>query len=207
MSLETILNTISVSGEAELKQLRIDTEARIQEILDESEQQATARFEEARQNVLRPVSGECARRLHQAKLEALQIVGAARDEIVSTALARTRRQLIELRHEPEYSNVLRHIIVEAIGALGEEELNGSTSDHHDRPEVEVDLRDEPVLRDILHELDIDLTVSTTLNSWGGVILRSCDGRVVANNTLESRLERITPYLRQELAAFFMKHVD
>lgn len=206
MSLKTILETISASGEAELAQLRRETAGQIQAIMDEAEQKAATRYEAARQAVLHPVSGERARRLHQAKLKALKIVGTARDEVASAALSQARRHLIELRYQPTYAYFLALLTEEAVKSIGEEELDGGETSHAKPPEVEVDLRDEPLLRQIFQELDLDLVISPTLNSWGGVRVRSGDHRVVVTNTLESRLERATPYLRQELAAFFMQGV-
>jgi vacuolar-type H+-ATPase subunit E/Vma4 len=204
MSLQTILNTIAVSGDVELERLRQQTASQIQAIMDEADQQANTRYEVAYQTVLQPVAGERARRLHQAKLKALKIVGTARDEVAATALSQARRYLIELRHQPEYTFFLRRLTEEAIRTLGEEELNGTNVPSTDPPEVAVDLRDEAWLQQILREMALDLNVSPTLNSWGGVQVRSGDGRVVVTNTLESRLDRATPYLRQELAAFFMQ---
>jgi vacuolar-type H+-ATPase subunit E/Vma4 len=206
MSLETILDTIAASGEAELRELRREANATIQEILDEAEQTAAERNESTRQAAVQPVSGERARRLHQAKLRALRIVGEARDELAANALVRVRRRLIELRDEPVYANILRHLTEDAIKALGEEELNYLGVVGTSRPEVEVDLRDQEKLQDILRALKLDLTVMSTLNSWGGVIVRSGDGRVVVTNTFESRLERAMPFLRQEMAAFADREV-
>lgn len=201
MSLETILDTIEASGEAELSELRREANAMIQAILDEAEQTAAERYESSRQEVLQPVSGERARRLHRAKLRALRIVGEARDELAANALAKVRRRLIELRDEPAYNNILRHLMEDAVKALGEEELNNLEGLQDSRPEVEVDLRDQEKLQGILRNLKLDLAIIPTLNSWGGVIVRSGDGRVVVTNTFESRLERATSFLRQELAAF------
>jgi vacuolar-type H+-ATPase subunit E/Vma4 len=41
-----------------------------------------------------------------------------------------------------------------------------------------------------------------LNTWGGLIAASADGRVVVINTLEARLEQALPFLRRHLAAYF-----
>jgi len=190
-----------------LNQLHEDTKAQIQIIADEAKKASDASLEMSRKAVLGPVAGECARLLHQAKLESTQILGAAREEVTSTALARIRRHLIELRNEPDYARILQRLTKEAIAALGEDEANPESATSPNPPEIEVDLRDEPVLRDILREMELDLTVMSTLTSWGGVIVRSGDGRIMATNTFESRLERVTPYLRHKLVHFFMSEPD
>ncbi len=204
MSIETILGNITASGEVELEALRASADAEIDRVTEEAKAKAAQRYDSSRRAVLGPVSGECARRLHRAKLEAMQIVSRARDEATAAALSQTRRRLIELRSSPEYAQILRWLLEDAVQVLGGEELNGASTQRSMQPQIEVDLRDESLLEALIAQLELDLTILPRLNSWGGVIVRSGDGRVVVTNTLEARLERAAPYLRQELAAFFMK---
>ncbi len=202
MSLEAILNAIEASGEQELVQLEQETEARIQQILAEAEQKAAMRQDLARQTAVSPAAGERARRLHQARLEALRIVAMSRDQLVASVVEQTRRRLTKLHDEPIYARVLRELIEEAIRVLGDEEINSKTAGSSQQPWLEIDARDERLVREILPDLGLDLVIRTTLDCWGGVAVYSGDGRIVVTNTLETRLERATPYLRQELAAFF-----
>jgi V/A-type H+-transporting ATPase subunit E len=198
MSLEVILASIESSGEAEIDRLRSAAESRAQQILEAAERKAAIAREEARRAALWPAAAERARRLHQAKLEALRTVGEIRQQLIETTLSETRRCLADLRADPEYPRILRRLIAEAIDALGEAEL------HSGRGVLEIDPRDELLLRHILADLGVDLQVVSSLHGWGGVVVTSGDGQVVVNNTLESRLERATPFLRQDLAAFLEK---
>jgi len=198
MSLEAILAEIEAAGEAEAARLRAESEARARQILTEAERVASARREEARCAALLPISGERARQLHHAKLEALRTIGDVRNQLVETALAETRRRLAGLRTEPNYPLILRRLTEEAIRVLGDEAAGTETAP----PWIETDPRDEAMLCCILHDLGFDLPVKPLLNCWGGAVARSGDGRIVAVNTLEARLERATPFLRRELAAFF-----
>lgn len=213
MSLEAILAAIEASGEAEVAHLRAEAESRARQILDEAERKAATRREEARRAALRPAAGERARRLHQAKLEALRTVGEVRNRLVETALVETRQRLAGLCADPVYPLVLRQLIDEAIRALGPHPLIPSpVRNRADRrgggeeglPVLEADPRDEALLHRILDELGLDLPIALSLTCWGGVVARSGDGRVVVTNTLEARLERATPFLRQDLAAFLEK---
>lgn len=193
MSLEAILEAIEAAGEAEVARLRAEMASRVREILAEAERLASARREEARQAALLPAAGERARQLHRAKLEALRMVGEVRERLIEMALAETRRRLVNLRPDPTYLLILRRLTEEAIAAISEE-----------GPAIvlEADPRDEALLRRILRDLGLDVPLSLSLECWGGVVARSEDGRVVAMNTLEARLERAIPFLRRELAALF-----
>ncbi len=201
MSLDAILAAIEATGETEAAHLRSEAAARARAILDEAERKAIAVREDARRTALRPSSSEQARRLHQAKLEALRTVGEIRQRLVETALAETRQHLMNLRADSNYPFILHRLIEEAVEALGD------TGPHDGRVVLEIDPRDEVQVQQALKELGLDLQVAPSLNCWGGVVIRSSDGRVVVTNTLESRLERATPFLGQDLGAFMEKELE
>lgn len=195
MSLEAILASIESSGEAELERLHTETESRVQQVLAAAERKAALVREETRRAALWPAAAERARRLHQAKLESLCTTGEVRNRLIELTLSETRQRLADLRADPDYARILRHLIAEAMTALGEEELRSG------RAALEIDPRDEPHICPILNELGHHLQVVSSLQGWGGIVVTSGDGRVVVNNTLETRLERATPFLRQDLVAF------
>ena len=195
MSLEVILASIESAGEAEVDELRAEAESRARQIVEAAERKAAIVREEARRTALWPAAAERARRLHQAKLEALRTVGDIRDRLVETTLLETRRRLSELRTDPDYPLILRRLLTEALDALGEVEQ------HNGRVVVDIDPRDAQHFYSLLNDLHLNLQVVSTLHGWGGVVITSGDGCVVVNNTLESRLERATPFLRQDLMAF------
>ena len=199
MSLEAILTAIQTSGEAEIAQLRSETALRVQQILAEAERVAAAKREAARRAAVFPAAGERARRLHHAKLEALQAQGEARDHLVELALAEAQTQLVHLRSDSKYPLILRRLTEEAIHVLGDERAEDGT-----RCRLEADPRDAVLLRQILDDLGFDLAITPSLECGGGLVVRSDDGRIIVINTLEARLERALPYLRRELAAFFEK---
>ena len=195
MSLEMILASIESAGEAEISRLSIEAESRARQALEAADRKAANAREEARRAALRPAAAERARRLHQAKLEALRTVGAVRQRLIETMLSETRRRLADLRADPDYPLILSRLTTEATAALGEAELRNG------RVVLEIDPRDERHISHFLNELGFNLEVVSSLHGWGGVVVTSGDGRIVVNNTLEARLERATPFLRQDLAAF------
>jgi len=67
-------------------------------------------------------------------------------------------------------------------------------------------RDDALIRQLLDEMDLDLPIKPSLDSWGGLVVRSSDGRIAATNTLEARLARATPFLRRDLGAFLEQEV-
>jgi vacuolar-type H+-ATPase subunit E/Vma4 len=123
------------------------------------------------------------------------MAAGAFDGWIEEALALTGRRLAGLRAEPIYQQILPVLVLEAIEALGEtERARGPVG-------LSADPRDAELLATIMRQPGLAAQLQYDLESWGGVIARSGDGRVTVYNTLEKRLEQAQPYLRQVLAAF------
>jgi vacuolar-type H+-ATPase subunit E/Vma4 len=115
---------------------------------------------------------------------------------MAQTLALSTGRLADLRRDAQYPAVLRRLIEEAVHLLGE---NGSQTG---RVVLASDARDEALVRTIARDLDLDVAIEPTLDGWGGIVLRSADGRIRVTNTLESRLEHAMPLLYRELGTFF-----
>jgi vacuolar-type H+-ATPase subunit E/Vma4 len=196
VSLDAILDAIEASGAAEVARQQAETEARAQQILDEAAAEAAARREATRRAARWPAFGIRSRKMHHAQLEALHAASAARDQLIDETLAEVRARLADIRADPGYPDILRRLIREAAAVLGDEAAESSS------PRLEVDPRDELLVRPVLDALGLQAEVRLSLRSWGGVIARSGCDRITATNTLEARLERAVPFLRSDLAAFF-----
>ena len=196
MSLSAILDAIRVAGETQIHQIESDCNLQIQEIMQQATLRVDTNKEQARAAALAPSFGERAKIIHQARQRALQTIGNVRELIVDAALDQTKGRLAGIRTDAAYPNVLRSLVEEAILELQQtlkEPLGYS---------LQADHRDQELLESILSDMKIKTRVSYTLESWGGLIAKSLDNRVIVINTLEARLERASPFLRRYLAAFF-----
>ena len=196
MGLLAILNAIRASGEVQVRDIEEHTFRQIHKIRTNGRLNAERVKEEAHAATVAPAYKECARILHRARLESLQIVGDKREDLVDTALDQTRGHLEGMRTDVAYPAVLRRLVHEALDELtGSHEALGNVR-------LEADRRDQKLLEDILSSIGLNLEANYNLDCWGGLIAKSQDGQVVVINTLEARLERATPYLRRCLAALF-----
>lgn len=187
MSSQALLDAVETAGREAFAQLEQETGQQVEAVLAGTRQTAESRREAARQEVLRPLAAERARRLHEAQMEALKITAAARDEIVEKQLAQVEARLQTLRDAPHYPAVFRQLVVEAVQQLGDGETAASSC-------LAIDARDEPLAQDVLRTLASQMTLVPELTTWGGVVARSEDGRIIVTNTLEARLEQLKPRL-------------
>ncbi len=198
MSLEAILAAITASSDAAVAQAHAELEAQLCQIEAEAEARAKLRFEAAGREALFPVGRECARRLHRARLEGLRLLGQARHELIAASLAEVQQRLRDVRQQAGYAELLQRLLSQAFAALGPEEVAANS------PHVMLDARDEALVRACLRANGgaAQAALDPSLECWGGVIVRSGDGRITVDNRLETRLERAMPALQRELAAAF-----
>lgn len=196
MSLHAILDAILASGAQQVAEIEASTYKRTHEILANARIEAGQIEQEASTRARSPAFRERARILHRARMEALQIFGTTREELVDRALDQIRGRLAAMRTDRLYPAVLHFLTSEALAELESSEIEIGMA------VLEADRRDRLAMESILREMGQKIPVSYTLTCWGGVVARSEDSRVVVINTLETRLERAAPYLRRYLAACF-----
>ena len=196
MSLLAILEAIRASGDAQVRQVEELANRQIHALKKNALVEAEKVAEQTFTVTVAPAMRERSRIIHRAHLEAIQITGNQREALVDAALEQTRGHLEGLRRDVSYPAVLRRLTKEAL-----HELEGS-HELLERAQINVDPRDQTLIKSILLDMGIDLEVISNLKSWGGVIVKSQDNRVVVVNTLEARLERAIPFLRQYLANLF-----
>lgn len=194
MGLQDILGKIRASGDLQVHEIEMATQSQVNEILAQARMEARQIKDDARAIASAPAIAERARILHRARLESLRVVGDVREDLVDTALTRARERLASLPADPSYPQVLC--------MLTEEALNKLDSNEAGKAQLLADSRDRTLLKNILEDLKLNLPVNYELNCWGGLIVKSEDGRVVVINTLEARLELATAFLRRHLVALF-----
>jgi vacuolar-type H+-ATPase subunit E/Vma4 len=195
LSLQAILTAIYAAGENQIDEIATRARAQVAELLAQAEIDGQRLRKETHAQAIQPAAAERARILHQARLEAMQIVGDAREALVDMALSRTRERLTELRSDPAYPATLSRLTEEALAELGSSEITAGAR-------LKADLRDRKLLEDLLVDLEPDLPIVYELHGWGGIVAESEDSRIVVTNGLESRLERAIPFLRLYLPTMF-----
>ena len=194
MSLQVILDKIRASGEAQIQEIERATQAQVNAILAQGRMEAQQIQEDCTASSGFPANAERARILHRARLDSLRLVGEVREDLVEIAIARAREHLAAFRADPYYPEALGRLTAEALAQL---DIGGAGD-----ALLLADPRDMTWLKGILEHTELELPVSYELSCWGGLIAKSEDGRVVVTDTLESRLERATAFLRRHLAALF-----
>ena len=192
----------SIKSEAQEKADKIiqDAQAEIATINSDAEKTAEAEKNKILDNGKKQSDMKYQQIISEAKMNARRAELGAKEEVIEAALAKASSD------DAEYSESLIKMIEEATEELGGGDLI-----------VQVKESDVAKVEGHLKKLSADLAtktgVSTTLvlgepiDAIGGAILKTRNGDIEVNNTIESRLDRFKGLLRSEVANVLFKNYE
>lgn len=194
MSLEHILQALEAETEQQIKEVEWTAQAEIERIKAQAEVEAETVCRKHRAAGQAMLQVERTRRLNRAKQEASQQLLQAREQLMTSALAATARQLTALSSTDAYPHLLRQLAEESVATLGKTQ---PLCLHARQTDVELVNR-------IVQELGLSATVAGDLTNGdspclGGLAVSTADNRISLTNTLEARLERVAQLYRTQIA--------
>ena len=123
----------------------------------------------------------------EARNKQLMALEEAVDKVFSAALD----QIANTDRSGDYSNLIKTLIEEATKILGTSEISISTN-----------AKDKDVVQSALSQFSGAELSSDTIDCIGGIKVKSKDGAMTFDNTIDARIERLKPLIRKEIAAKF-----
>ena len=123
----------------------------------------------------------------EARNKQLMALEDAVDKVFSKALD----QIANADRSGDYSNLIKTMIAEAAQILGTSEITISTN-----------AKDRDVVQSTLSQFPGSELSSDTIDCLGGVVVKSKDGAMTFDNTIDARIERLKPLIRKEIASKF-----
>ncbi|RMW40025.1 MAG: V-type ATP synthase subunit E [Nitrosopumilus sp.] len=123
----------------------------------------------------------------EARNKQLMALEDAVDKVFSKALD----QIANADRSGDYSNLIKTMIEEATQILGTSEISVSTN-----------AKDKDVVQSTLSQFSGAELSSDTIDCLGGVVVKSKDGAMTFDNTIDARIERLKPLIRKEIASKF-----
>ncbi len=178
MPLRQILDAIEAEARAEIERIEAEARAEIERIEAEARERAASLRAEHAARRDPEIARATAALVNRARLEARRRLAASREEAFAEALSRLDGRLATIRASPDYQELVRRLVVEALTVLPAARV------------IRCGRADADPVRTIAPDLEVD----PSLETWGGVIAETDDGRRV-DNRLETRRRRSEPYLR------------
>jgi len=123
----------------------------------------------------------------EARNKQLMALEEAVDRVFSSAL----EQIANADRSGDYSNLVKTLINEAIQILGTSEVTIFTN-----------TKDKDVVQSTISQFSGAELSSETIECLGGIKVKSKDGTMTFDNTIDARIERLKPLIRKEIAAKF-----
>ena len=123
----------------------------------------------------------------EARNKQLLLLEEAVDKVFSKALD----QIANADRSGDYSNLIKSLIREATQILGSSEITVFTN-----------AKDKDVVQSALSEFSGAELSPETIDCLGGITVKSKDGTMTFDNTIDARIERLKPLIRKEIASKF-----
>jgi len=120
------------------------------------------------------------------------------EEAVGNAFEKAKTKIDSVRSSGKYSSMIKKLLEDGLNAVNTEEVV-----------VECNEKDRNVEKKIASVVGRNVNVKIkvkdeAIDVLGGLRVMSKDGSMVYDNTLDSRIERLKPIIRKDIAVMFMK---
>jgi V/A-type H+/Na+-transporting ATPase subunit E len=197
---DKIVSSILSDAQSKADSIIQDAEKEAAIIVEEGEKEAVLEKERILENAKKQSAMNYQQLNSEAKMKSRRAELEAREEIIESAFKNAEEELekIASTSSEEYKESLRKIIEEASFEIGGGDLVLS-------------LKEEDVAKiknsipAIENEIEIKSGTKTTLeigeniNTMGGAVVKTKNGDIEVNNTIEARLQRFKKVLRSEVA--------
>ena len=138
--------------------------------------------------------------ISEAKMNARRAELAAKEEVIEAAFAKATADLKSKASsgDEEYKDSLSKMIKEAADEIGSNDLIIQLN------EADTNQLKSEVSSDKFQLEDVNFTIGEPIDTMGGAVLKTVNGDIEVNNTIESRLERFKSILRSEVAEILFK---
>jgi V/A-type H+/Na+-transporting ATPase subunit E len=189
MAYENLLKSVEESAQEKERELREKARSAVGLISEDTKNQVTVIQQSLLAEAKKAATIEKNKLFYLTKGENKEKLIKTKQAIFSTAFSEAEQRLSQVRKNPKYTDILKKLTMEAVGALEGETFR-----------IHIDKRDEKLIKKILSELHLSGEVIADLNCSGGLVVSAQNESVKISNTLESRLERVKEQKKLEIYA-------
>ena len=198
---DKIVSSIMSAAQEKADVIIQDANAEVSEITAKAEKTAEAEKLKILDNGKKQSDMRYQQIISEAKMNARRAKLGAKEEVIEAAFNQTTGELkaIAADGSDEYKDSLAKMIQEAAGEIGDNDLIIHLNEA-DTKKFKEDLSSNDSF-----EIDgIKFTLGEPIDAIGGAILKTSNGDIEVNNTIEARLERFKSILRSEVAEILFK---
>ncbi len=198
---EKIVSSIMSDAQIKADSILAEAEKEKQSILSEGEAQSVIEKEKILENAEKTAKMRYQQVISEAKMNSRRMELEAREEIIEEAFEKAEEKLKEIASSDasEYKASLEKVIIEAGTEIGGGDLVILVKDT-DVTKIKGSL---PTLEKSISENTSNPT-KLEITTIGGAIVKTTNGEIEVNNTIEARMLRFKKSLRSEVAGILFK---
>ncbi|RLF36867.1 MAG: hypothetical protein DRM99_01835 [Thermoplasmata archaeon] len=171
MSAEKIIEQIKKDSEKEIKQIQLDAEKQRKEIITQAKKEGEAKARKILENGKKTIENQKKIQISKANQESKKEIMKAKEELIEECFIKAQQKLSQIKGK-EYETLVKKLIKEGVEKLGKNCTIIASR------EVDKKIAEQQGLK-----------VAGKTDAAGGVILKSADGKITLDYTLDGILKR------------------
>ena len=202
---EKIVSSILSDAKFKADSISEEAENESKSILQEGEKVALMEKEKILEDGKKQSAMRYQQIISEAKMKSRRMELDSREEVIEESFKKAEEKLVEIAssESAEYKESIKNIITEAALEIGGGDLI-----------LLLKQEDEAKIKDSISEIENDVKAKTgketnlemgnNINTIGGTIIKTKNGDIEVNNTIEARMLRFKKSLRSEVARILFK---
>jgi vacuolar-type H+-ATPase subunit E/Vma4 len=179
MAYEDLIKSIESAADEKSQEVIRNAEREVEAILREADTESTAIHAQYLEKAKRDLALESNRQKFLAKQEVKRKISAVRQQLLDKAFEKSLHSISGIRFDPSYPSLYGQLMREVFDALSGEHIV-----------LHIDPSDSVLCEKTITTNGFQCEVMKDITTIGGLCGTSLDGKIRADNTLESRLIRI-----------------
>ncbi|HWP78988.1 MAG TPA: V-type ATP synthase subunit E family protein [Candidatus Nitrosotenuis sp.] len=113
------------------------------------------------------------------------------EESIEKVFAKAIKKIEDAKRDKNYTELISSLLQESIDAIGTSDIV-----------IQTNSKDKPVVESLLSKFKGATLSSELIDCLGGIKVKSKDGTMTFDNTIDARLERLKPLIRKDIASKF-----
>lgn len=186
MALEEMLVALEQEGQETVDRIESQAKAHENQILKEAKEEADRIRSDHIKKMEDQVRMERSRIINGAHFQVKKEVIRMKEAMMNEVFSEVSKRIENLRNDASYKDIFEKLTTEAVSGIAGKAL------------VSIDPADENLGREVLDKMKIDYELALSNKCLGGLIARSEDGRIILNNTIDSRLDKAKQLLKTDV---------
>ena len=191
LSLEQAIDNVLQKTENDILSIIKNSSTKSKETLDNSLSKLEGEFDKIISDGKKEADKIEKQIIGSADLEARNKQLMALEEGVDKVFTKALDEITNTARSGDYSDLIKSLLDEATKILGTTEVIVSTN-----------TKDKDLVQSTLSQFPGSELSSESIDCIGGVIIKSKDGTMTFDNTLDAKIERLKPLIRKEIASQF-----